>query len=96
MGANNSSENQQGKGLGEESYSPTGLYPSCDWDVKAIKKFVLSKKLAPISKGVERTKEECADPIDPDLEECPICFLVGTLPSLLSLCSYQFVSFILV
>jgi hypothetical protein len=32
-------------------YQPTGLYPTCSWDVKVLKRLIQSKKLAPISPG---------------------------------------------
>merc|ERR1711991_985663 len=46
----------------------TGLYPSCKWDQKVIKKLICDKRMSPIFKGTE-TKENEED------EECPVCFL---------------------
>jgi len=47
---------------------PSGLYHSLNWDLKAVKRLILGKRLAPLFPG----QEECTDG---DLEECPICFL---------------------
>jgi len=47
---------------------PNGLYPSCAWDLKTVKKLVLEKKLAPFYPGVD-------DRTTADHDECPICFL---------------------
>jgi len=47
---------------------PTGLYSTCNWDVKVIKRLVINKKLAPIYPGREDCNED-------GYEECPICFL---------------------
>eukprot|EP01115_Flamella_aegyptia_P012268 TRINITY_DN60570_c0_g2_i2.p1 TRINITY_DN60570_c0_g2~~TRINITY_DN60570_c0_g2_i2.p1 ORF type:complete len:129 (-),score=18.73 TRINITY_DN60570_c0_g2_i2:50-436(-) len=47
---------------------PLGLYPSCNWDNKTIKKLILEKKLAPIFDGIEENENN--EPLD----ECPICF----------------------
>jgi len=46
----------------------TGLYNSCKWEQKNIRKFIYTKKLAPIFVGKESEDSD-------DLEECPICFL---------------------
>jgi len=46
----------------------TGLYQTCKWDPKTIRKFIYSKKLAPIYVGKDHDENE-------ELEECPICFL---------------------
>ena len=46
--------------------STLGLYDSCSWDNKTLKKMIIEKKLAPIFPGAD-----CKD----DLEECPICML---------------------
>eukprot|EP01117_Protostelium_nocturnum_P001036 TRINITY_DN1135_c0_g1_i1.p1 TRINITY_DN1135_c0_g1~~TRINITY_DN1135_c0_g1_i1.p1 ORF type:complete len:352 (+),score=124.74 TRINITY_DN1135_c0_g1_i1:414-1469(+) len=52
---------------------PTGLYPTCAWDLKVIKRLVLTRKVAPLFGGKE---ESTLNPeIDVDFEECPICFL---------------------
>jgi len=47
---------------------PTGLYQSCNWDAKTVKRLILNKRLAPFFPGQEESSET-------DLEECPICFL---------------------
>ena len=50
--------------------SPNGLYPTCSWDMKVVKKLIVEKKIAPFYPGSEeRTSKE--------LDECPICFLVN-------------------
>lgn len=49
---------------------PLGLYPTCAWPQKTLKKLICDKKLAPIFKGVD---EETPGS---DLDECPICFLL--------------------
>jgi hypothetical protein len=48
--------------------SPTGLYPSCNWDLKTIRKLIIEKKLAPFYPGREEKDS-------PELDECPICFM---------------------
>lgn len=48
---------------------PTGLYPTCEWDEKTVKKLINKKKIAPRYPGREDG--------GPDLDECPICFLVS-------------------
>jgi hypothetical protein len=48
--------------------SPTGLYPSCNWDLKTIRKLIIEKKLAPFYPG--REEKDSAE-----LDECPICFM---------------------
>ena len=50
---------------------PTGLYPTCNWPDKLVKKLVCDKKLSPIFKGVA----ECTT--GEEMDECPICFLVS-------------------
>lgn len=47
---------------------PSGLYPSCPWDDKAIRRLIGDGKLAARSKGTEQ-RLQCGDC------ECPICFL---------------------
>lgn len=57
----------------EQFVTPTGLYPTTNnWDLRVIKKLVLSKKIAPLYQGKEKQKETDF----PNHEECPICFLV--------------------
>ncbi|PRP81519.1 hypothetical protein PROFUN_10881 [Planoprotostelium fungivorum] len=52
--------------------TPTGLYQTCSWEPKVIKRLVINKKIAPLYPG----KEEAALTLaDMDHEECPICFL---------------------
>jgi hypothetical protein len=53
--------------------SPTGLYPSCNWDLKTIRKLIIEKKLAPFYPGREEKDS-------PELDECPICFMVCPSP----------------
>lgn len=48
--------------------SPTGLYPSCNWDLKTIRKLIIEKKLAPFYPGREEKDS-------PEHDECPICFM---------------------
>jgi len=50
--------------------TPSGLYHSLNWDLKIVKRLILTKRLAPLFPG----QEECSN-ADTDLEECPICFL---------------------
>jgi len=50
----------------------TGLYKTCDWDHRTVKKMIIEKKLAPIYQGKELTEDIEKDA---NLEECPICFL---------------------
>jgi hypothetical protein len=52
--------------------SPTGLYPSCNWDLKTIRKLIIEKKLAPFYPGREEKDS-------PELDECPICFMVRSM-----------------
>ncbi|KAL5989938.1 hypothetical protein ACLOJK_010833 [Asimina triloba] len=55
----------------DEKYTrPQGLYEHRDVDHKKLRKLILDSKLAPCYPG----DDECAF----DLEECPICFLVGS------------------
>jgi len=53
---------------------PTGLYPTCEWDDKTVKKMINKKKVAPRYPGREEPGVE--------LDECPICFLVSTAVAL--------------
>lgn len=56
----------------DQFVTPTGLYPTTNnWELRTIKKLVVSKKLAPLFHGKEKEKETDF----PNLEECPICFL---------------------
>jgi len=48
-----------------------GLYPSRDVDQRKLRRLILDSKLAPCYPGGEEPAVE--------LEECPICFLVGTI-----------------
>eukprot|EP01101_Sappina_pedata_P002678 TRINITY_DN12897_c0_g1_i1.p1 TRINITY_DN12897_c0_g1~~TRINITY_DN12897_c0_g1_i1.p1 ORF type:complete len:235 (-),score=43.39 TRINITY_DN12897_c0_g1_i1:47-751(-) len=45
-----------------------GIYPTCEWDHKMIKRMVVDKKVAPIFKGA-------GDPPGDEWDECPLCFL---------------------
>jgi len=61
---------------------PTGLYPSCAWDIKAIRHMVMGGKVAPLFPGqdermVESLRHQHAElPHLEEWEECPICFLL--------------------
>ncbi|EKX51427.1 hypothetical protein GUITHDRAFT_65890 [Guillardia theta CCMP2712] len=57
----------RGKSVDSKFTKPTGLYPTCDWDEKTVKKLINKKKVAPRYPGREEP--------GPDLDECPICFL---------------------
>ncbi|OQS01072.1 hypothetical protein THRCLA_05778 [Thraustotheca clavata] len=46
---------------------PTGLYKSCLWENKIVRKLILERKLAPRYPGSESPRD--------DSYECPICFL---------------------
>ena len=59
----------RGSGGDNKFTKSTGLYPTCEWDDKTVKKLINKKKVAPRYPGRE-------DP-GPDLDECPICFLVS-------------------
>ena len=50
--------------------APQGLYPHPDIDLRKLRRLILEAKLAPCHPG--------ADDPRPDLDECPICFLVST------------------
>mmetsp|Transcript_5259 Transcript_5259/g.11696 ORF Transcript_5259/g.11696 Transcript_5259/m.11696 type:complete len:156 (-) Transcript_5259:19-486(-) len=54
---------------GSKFTKPTGLYSTCDWDEKVVKKLIVKKRLAPRYPG----KSE--DDLGEGLEECPICML---------------------
>lgn len=47
---------------------PTGLYDSCAWDERVVRKHILDGKLAPRVQGSD-SKDH------PGFEECPICFM---------------------
>lgn len=57
----------------EKFTRPQGLYQHKDVDHKKLRKLILDSKLAPCYPG----EDECAT--IPELEECPICFLVCAL-----------------
>ena len=59
------------KSVDSKFTKPTGLYPTCEWDEKTVKKLINKKKVAPRYPGREEP--------GPDLDECPICFLVRNL-----------------
>jgi len=48
--------------------TPNGLYATCAWDLKAVRKLILDKKLAPFFPPHEER-------VSHDLDECPICFM---------------------
>ncbi|KAG6611283.1 ring u-box domain-containing protein [Phytophthora cinnamomi] len=52
----------------EKFTQPTGLYPSCPWELKAARRLVVERKIAPRFPGRE-AKEGCFS------LECPICFM---------------------
>ncbi|KAF4317967.1 hypothetical protein BBO99_00001154 [Phytophthora kernoviae] len=52
----------------EKLTQPTGLYPSCPWELKTARRLIVERKLAPRFLGHE-TKEGCF------ALECPICFM---------------------
>lgn len=45
----------------------TGLYPTCDWSEKKVKKMIYKERIAPRIPGSETRKESSV--------ECPICFM---------------------
>ncbi|TYZ63365.1 hypothetical protein PybrP1_000649 [[Pythium] brassicae (nom. inval.)] len=47
---------------------PTGLYPSCPWELKAARRLILEKKIAPRFPGCEAKESGFT-------QECPICFM---------------------
>nr|CCA16084.1 conserved hypothetical protein [Albugo laibachii Nc14] len=47
---------------------PTGLYASCPWDTKSVRRLIMEEKLAPRIPGKE--DDDCVY-----TEECPICLL---------------------
>ncbi|EGZ16241.1 hypothetical protein PHYSODRAFT_354883, partial [Phytophthora sojae] len=52
----------------EKFTQPTGLYPSCPWELKAARRLIVERKIAPRFPGRE-AKEGCF------ALECPICFM---------------------
>ena len=60
--------NKLGRSTESKFTKSTGLYPTCEWDDKAVKKLINKKKIAPRYPGREDAGA--------DMEECPICFLV--------------------
>ena len=72
----------------DERYTaPQGLYPHPDIDLKKLRRLILEAKLAPCHPG--------ADDPRPDLDECPICFLVSpSCPLSQSLLSFFFLFFL--
>eukprot|EP00639_Heterosigma_akashiwo_P002392 CAMPEP_0194565798 /NCGR_PEP_ID=MMETSP0292-20121207/4935_1 /TAXON_ID=39354 /ORGANISM="Heterosigma akashiwo, Strain CCMP2393" /LENGTH=149 /DNA_ID=CAMNT_0039415251 /DNA_START=290 /DNA_END=736 /DNA_ORIENTATION=- len=51
----------------ERYAKPTGLYDTCPWDLRTVRKWVLNGTLAPMYEGVETPTDTT--------EECPICFM---------------------
>jgi len=66
MGTTGSKKEKQ---EGPDFTIPTGLYHSIHWDLRAVKRMILNKRLAPLYQGHEEPQN-----ID-HFEECPICFL---------------------
>lgn len=58
-------------GQGTATWKNTGLYESCPWDDRTVKRLVMDKKIAPRCRGVEAVSEEAH-------VECPICFMGHT------------------
>lgn len=52
----------------ERFTTPTGLYPTCPWDVRIVRRLILEKRVAPRFPGRESC-ESCFT------QECPICFM---------------------
>ncbi|ETV97771.1 hypothetical protein H310_09124 [Aphanomyces invadans] len=52
---------------GDNFTRPTGLYKSCSWEHKAVRRLVLERKIAPRYPG--------SDAATANSYECPICFL---------------------
>ncbi|CAM9764442.1 unnamed protein product, partial [Chrysoparadoxa australica] len=50
---------------------PTGLYDSCPWDDKVVRKWILDGKVAPRFPSTDAERELNTS----TYEECPICFL---------------------
>jgi hypothetical protein len=69
----NSSGKKKSREL-EKWTKPTGIYETCPWDERVVRKLILDKKLAPMFPG--------ADTQVGRRDECPICFMVS--PSLLT------------
>ncbi|EQC40905.1 hypothetical protein SDRG_01970 [Saprolegnia diclina VS20] len=63
---NSAGKTRQSKEL-ERYTRPTGLYKSCPWDHKVVRKMILERKLAPRYPG--------SDAHQSGSYECPICFL---------------------
>ncbi|KAI9915498.1 hypothetical protein PsorP6_008508 [Peronosclerospora sorghi] len=56
----------------EKLSGPSGLYPSCPWGLKAARRLILERKLAPRYHG--------KDVKEGDFKlECPICFMKNSL-----------------
>lgn len=49
---------------------PSGLYPSCTWDAKVVRRLILRHELAPRYPGLDEVRGDGYDD-----EECPICML---------------------
>uniref|UniRef100_M4BAV2 RING-type domain-containing protein n=1 Tax=Hyaloperonospora arabidopsidis (strain Emoy2) TaxID=559515 RepID=M4BAV2_HYAAE len=52
----------------EKYTKPTGLYPSCPWELKIARRLIVDRKLAPRFHGKEMKEEGFT-------LECPICFM---------------------
>ena len=64
---NSRSKSKAAKEL-EKYTKPTGIYDSCNWDERVVRKLILERKLAPMFPGLDAQAGK--------REECPICFLV--------------------
>ena len=64
--------NKMGKrrGVDERYTRPQGLYDHSFTDERKLKRLIQDAKLAPCYPGTDDTQ--------PELEECPICYLVST------------------
>ena len=59
---------KKGESIEARYTKPTGLYPTCAWDERVVRRMILDRHLAPRFPGTEDPGEAT--------EECPICFLV--------------------
>ncbi|GAB5030169.1 ring u-box domain-containing protein [Nannochloropsis oceanica] len=82
MGLMHSSHNKRAHVIKElERFTkPTGLYPSCAWEDKVVRKLILDGKLAPRFAGLEDKHN--------GTKECPICFLRHVVLNRTSCCRH--------
>eukprot|EP01089_Gocevia_fonbrunei_P002222 TRINITY_DN12216_c0_g1_i2.p1 TRINITY_DN12216_c0_g1~~TRINITY_DN12216_c0_g1_i2.p1 ORF type:complete len:367 (-),score=78.37 TRINITY_DN12216_c0_g1_i2:99-1199(-) len=59
---------QKGSSVELKYCNLNGIYPTCTWENKIIKKWIIEKKVAPLYPGQEEKTNR-------ELDECPICFL---------------------